>query len=434
MMGFKQIDKCLWLSLYVESKAIGNSYCIQYLVRKDSKKRRVISHSDREYKKIWSEITKNLPDIEPFLRHEWVESRLSKMTKWTSPHHGPYRQMIEWGNTPMGLLGKKFDAYIEKKDATRMYKSRMLKQVKLIADKSGSKTTLTTQTLQDCVDHLNNDKDARSLSYIRAFITIARKFAKHSKLRGIDDIFNGVELPIKDRGKKKNRQHLERDDLVRLINRYVNERDEVARSSFFFQLWTGARPGESYEAMVYDSSIKRFVNKTKDKGVSEIVFQRTELFNAYMELTGIVFSKVSNRRSGKVSAVFQAHCESVGLIKKYKVVDRYWLRHSALTWLTKSIGPSLSLKDVEQMAGHANLRMLAGHYAKNMVTDMRRWDEAMPLNIEGVEHGYHGFIFEAVLLALYPHITSKVPTDERFISVMGKLGQKPVERKKIKLF
>lgn len=423
-MAFKQIDKHLWLSLMVEQKAIGNSYCVQYLVKKDSKKRRVISHSDREYKKIWNDIIKDMPELDTFLRHDWIEDRLKKMTKWTSPHHGPYRQMIEWGNTPMGNMAKKFEQYIEKKDVTREHKSRMHKHVRLIVDKSGSKTTLTTQTLQDCVDHLHDKKDPRSISYIRAFLGTAKRFSKYSKLRGMDEVFGHVELPTTERVESKNRQYFRLDEVVKLIKLYANEEDEVVRSSFFFQLWSGCRPAESYDITITPDEIVRNANKTKTK----VKLPKTALFEAYIVLTGIGSHKVSGRKEVLVAEKFQEYCHKAGITKEHGAVDRYWLRHTAITWMLNSISSHFNIGSITKFAGHANIRMIGDHYAKKAPDMVKPWGELMPLKIKNLPDGYHRFIFEQSLLAFYPSIISKKPIDDRYKQVQAILS--PVKQVK----
>jgi hypothetical protein len=87
------------------------------------------------------------------------------------------------------------------------------------------------------------------------------------------------------------------------------------------------------------------------------------------------------------------------------------------------------------MAGHMTLRMLDEWYTWRKVKDQRQWEDAMPLNISNVTHGWQGFLLECVILAIWPTIKQTLPKEDlRFQKLIEILKAAEVKRDKIKFF
>jgi hypothetical protein len=108
-------------------------------------------------------------------------------------------------------------------------------------------------------------------------------------------------------------------------------------------------------------------------------------------------------------------------------LDRYCLRHTALTWLV--LTPGLTTKEVGDMAGHMGPRMLQDTYASRRVKDQRSWEEAMPLSIRNIPKTWHGFLLECFMIARWPQLKQgKKPNDEKF-NELGKIFKGAQEKR-----
>ncbi len=116
-----------------------------------------------------------------------------------------------------------------------------------------------------------------------------------------------------------------------------------------------------------------------------------------------------------------------------KGLDRYCLRHTALTWLVKC----LPTKDVCDIAGHMGPRMLQDHYTNKRVKDQRKWTEAMPLNFKLIPKDWFGFLLECVIIAKWPALkrTGEAPKNDKDFQKLAKiLNTLEVKRLELDLF
>ncbi|MBF0359727.1 MAG: hypothetical protein HQK49_01890 [Oligoflexia bacterium] len=290
---------------------------------------------------------------------------------------------------------------------------------------------------------LNPDKHL-SPTTIRMHKRVVIAFCKWLGLKNIEFYFSNIYIPtnaqLREKGicfKSKNREHLEREQVFKLVQGFLTIEDSRVKSSLFIQLWTGCMLQEACCAEFTESSIiiqytykngQRLPLKTSSIGTNIITSSRDKFFDVYALLTEcrpeVVNTKIAN-------AIFQ------NIVKNYlgnkTKIDRYFLRHTALTWLCKS--PMVSIKSVAEMAGHVGLGMLDRHYVKTPVKDNRTWDKVMPIYIDCLPDGWHGFLISCLIASKWRNLEELLnkgtpPEDNLYKEMVDILTRKKEERKK----
>lgn len=428
-MSFETIKKENWLSLLKETKSNKsiNGYLITCYIGKGSKLRKVIAYNEKDAINIWNKITKSLPNLNADQRKDFINTAMIKNSKWDKPSKGVQRD-YNWGDNWIGSLAKEYSKKVQAQDVVRATITKKLKHIDLLIKHCGNRKNITELVINKCHNELTNIDEHKSPDYLMSFRVTVKEFIKFSKLKDLDNIFDNFVIPSYDAIQKtgakiniKGRSHIERDSVKILIRLLIKDATKETKDLALLQLWTAARPNEVIGIKATESAVSRPLFKSSKKIA---VFSNSNLFKAFCLICDIDFhDEISGYRQKKIGEEFVKLTSSIKSLKNSNGLERYSLRHTALTWLMKS--PQISTKDVKDMAGHASFRMLDDHYAKAPVMDMRSWQEARPLNINLIPDGWHGFLVESALSVIYPELSNgDIPNDSKFKSFRNLLKPK----------
>jgi len=431
----KTLQKKLWLSLAQVNERNGRTtFELEFYKVGNRKSTKLIAHDEKTAQKIWLAL---YPDIIPLQfdeeKERWVDSRivspprrLNGARKDSALNFGP------------SILGKKLEEYCNlqwEKPIERGSKSTIARICRELVKHSGKNESLTNKSIKAYFKTRMNPKNHQSPETLRCDKTEIRRVASWLGVRDLDGLFKDIYIPSRsqllDHGIKfdgLNRRHLERSEVQAFVEKLVQFDDPIRkpeRDAQVIQLLFGSRPQEAPCAELLASSIvisgswkygRKKSLKTASKGVDSIVIPRNKIINAILFLTGCEPKPIVTDNG---AAVFQKIATDA-LGKAGGELDRYCLRHTALTWLVLS--PGLTMKEVGDMAGHMGPRMLQDVYASRRVKDQRTWEEAMPLAIRDIPRTWHGFLLECVMLARWPELKSgKKPIGDPIFQKLGKI-------------
>jgi hypothetical protein len=447
LRGTKMLDKRLWLRLVQIVDPNGKkSYFVEFYRQGNKKFQKLLSHQEKDAKEKWSDLTKIIvPLTDDGAKQTWLDQRVVSLPRRTTRVNRGYS--LDFGRTELAVrLRQLCEKYCEK-PVSKQSKSRFVKVCRELVLFSGDNSTLTVNAVESMFkskmrpeNHLSPD----SLSKMKSTIL---KIGKRLSMRDVDSLFNGIEIPTKAQlkeskytFKEKNRRHLERDEaqvFIESLYRCDDEEWRNERSSLFLQLTFAWRPQEACCAEIHKSSVyvdgswkdgRKKALKTAGMGVDKISVDRSPAIDAILFLTECDPKPVVTKNGAEFFKMVAV--KAIG--KKAKGLDRYCLRHTALTWLARS---GMSLSEIKDMAGHTKERMLEDCYNKRPVKDKRKWQDAMPLNIKNIPKTWHGFLLECIMVAKWSGLLNgqRPEHDPTFLKVLEILKPKN-ERKELNLF
>ncbi|MGE4130232.1 MAG: hypothetical protein AB7F86_01270 [Bdellovibrionales bacterium] len=445
---WRQIIKAhQWLKLAIVHDKQKTRYEIEfYRSGKNRKFTKTIAFSEAAAIAVWNNLTKCLPELATeHEREQWVRARVVSPLKRNSSRKKEFD--LNFGQTD---LGKKLRAYCEsycQRYVSRSSKTNVMGLCRELARHAGTSNSLTPAIVESCFKSWMNPDNHKAPETLRGWRTDIKAIAKAIGVKDVDGLFTNVTIPqesqLKDEGVEydsRKQRPLERTEAVEFIRELVHADDGHGgklRSALILQMIFGWRPQEPCCAKVLPSSI--YVNqtftggklkslKTARDGVAEISVARTPIVDAILLVTGCEVSPIGTKAGAKYFR--QVIDDALG--GAAKGLNRYCLRHTALTWLSHS---SLPQKEIRDTAGHMSSRMLDAHYARLPVKDKRPWEEAMPLGIAGIPQNWYGFVLECVLAAKWPCIAEdQNPNDPLFNKAMDALKGLKAKRKLRELF
>lgn len=409
---------------------------------------RKVANNEKDALKIWSELTKELPQIMDELERErWLLARIVPPPKRAAVRS--HELALNFGKTKLARdLERYCEGYLAR-PVQRDTKAKIVKACRDLIAHAGGLGNLTKGAVEAMFKARMRPGNHDSPETLHSLKTDVKAIAKWLGVRDVNGLFRDIYIPtpaqLRGAGigyKTRNRQHLERDQVIELIRALLRDdssETSAERSAIFIQLPFGFRPQEATCAELLPNSIfvggswkngRKAPLKTASNGVQAITVKRTPVLDAYLFVTGCIPAPVPTK---KAHSYFQQMARTA-LGETYGHLDRYCLRHTALTWLCRD--KSFTAREVADMCGHASMRMLDDYYAHRSVKDKREWRNAMPLNISGVPQSWHGFLLEVVMAIKWPCLCDgKIPVgDPAYERVVQFLRSAKSERPHLVLF
>lgn len=423
-MGQTTIESFKWLRLIEKVERSGRTaYLVKYYKGNNVNGEHVISTKKADVKKVWNEIIKDLEEIDPADRREFIVARLPETDRWLNRTR---EKDHDWGKTKLGQQCKKFVEMYSKKRVCSNRKTHVKKVMITLLNHSAGCETLTNQVLKRLFDKLQDKKGHYSPKTIRDYRSVLSTFIKEMAIKdnGLwQGIFLSTRKQLKDDGisfSERNRQHFDRASIARLARQLIESDDKQMADGAFIQLWTGSRPNDARRAELGDSSMRIYHQKVGKESIQV----RDRLFNAFLE----VISYQGGHAQGKDPAQAWSKIVTETLPRKLHHMDRYCLRHSAIVWKMKS---GIDFKEISDFSG-TSLRMLDESYARQPVLDQLEWSEVMPIGLEYCPENWYGFLVEATMLARWPELKDGMrPDDLTFERVLNILKDKKETKRKI---
>lgn len=438
-----------WLNLVRMNDRSGTTrFALDFYIPTNRRFSKTIALAEDQAFAIWNEIRDLVPKhIATEDKKTWVKSRV------VSPPRRKKRIVREVNLTfSKTELGQKMEQYCRTqwtKPIGRASKNSILRICRELEKLSGRNASLTNATVKKYFTLRMNPERHLSPETLKCDKTEIRRLAIWLGIKDLDGLFKDVYIPsasqLKDHGIKfqsHNRRHLERPEVQKFVDSLL--RADVSdfpggRDSIIIQLLLGSRPQEAPCAEILASSLvigaswsngRQKSLKTARKGVQTIIVPRNPVINGILFLTGCNPRPIATE---KASDFFQQVAKSA-LGRSARDLDRYCLRHTALTWLLLS--PGFTQKEVGDMAGHMGSRMLQDSYASRRVKDQRPWEEAMPLAVRTIPRTWHGFLLECVMVSLWPDLAhgKKPNNDPRFTTLRKILNNSGEKRAELDLF
>ncbi|MBK9294885.1 MAG: hypothetical protein IPM57_10685 [Oligoflexia bacterium] len=447
--GRKILFKKEWLALYRVYDRRGKlSFEVEFFQARNRKFRRLIAHEEKKAHLIWQKLCNEIVPLQFDQEKErWIISRIISPPRRFNGARKDFT--LNFGPS---ILARKFEEYCEiqlQKPIERSSKTTVIRICRELLKHSGKSDSLTNKIVKTYFKSKMAPGNHLSPDTLKSDRTEIRRLATWVGIRNLDELFKDIYIPsrsqLRDHGiefNSRDRRHLERQEVLHFVDSLIKFDDPLTkpvRDALVIQLLFGSRPQEAPCAEILPSSIlisgswkygRKKSLKTASKGVESIIIPRNKIIDAILFLTNCHPKPIITDDGAKV---FQEIAISAFGTNGSKL-DRYCLRHTALTWLI--LTPGLSSKEVGDMAGHMGARMIQDVYASRKVKDQRTWEEAMPLAIRDMPRTWHGFLLECVMVALWPNLKNgKKPLTDPVFQQLGKIlkGGK-IKREEMDLF
>jgi len=444
----KLLHKLHWLSLVHVIDVKGrHRYELNFYRRGNRNFTKTIAFTEKQALESWAALSSHLVPLATDLEKEqWINARVASL-----PKRNPNRAkeiLLKFGTK---LLARQLEEHCKEYLEILIERSSKTARVKLcreLANLAGVDEKLNNRIVLAFFKSRMAPENHDSPETLNGYRTDIKSIATSIGIRDIESLFHGLTIPttaqLKDSGiayNEKNRRHLERYEVrpfVKTMMALQNEKNKPIADAFVIQLISGPRPQEAPLAQLLDHAIfiehtlkngRKKTIKTARKGVEQISVRRTPIIDAILFLTDCNPKPFPEKDGIKFFREVASHAKIEGA----NSLDRYCLRHTPLTWLSRTLIPQVEIRD---MAGHMSLRMLDEHYVRRTVKDQRSWEEAMPLNFDCIEHGWHGFLLECFMVAIWPSLEYgiKPKDDPRFQKVLEILSRTRIKRNKLSLF